>query len=127
MAKNKKIERIYPSEVLTPVESHLKSKLKNLEKKKTDLEAEDPFTDKSRLDDNAAIDTDAAETVGHMEVSAVKKMVSLSMIQIRKALTTIRLGNYGLCERCGKMIDTDRLMVMPETTICVSCEKKKEK
>jgi len=25
------------------------------------------------------------------------------------------------------MIDTERLMIMPETTICVSCEKKKEK
>jgi len=24
------------------------------------------------------------------------------------------------------MIDTDRLMVMPETTICVHCEQKKE-
>jgi len=25
------------------------------------------------------------------------------------------------------MIDTDRLMIMPETTVCVKCEKKKEK
>ena len=46
---------------------------------------------------------------------------------MRKALTRIRFGKYGLCERCGKFIDTDRLMIMPETTLCVECEKKREK
>jgi len=25
------------------------------------------------------------------------------------------------------MIDTDRLMIMPEATLCVDCEKKREK
>ncbi|MBI4999343.1 TraR/DksA C4-type zinc finger protein [Candidatus Gottesmanbacteria bacterium] len=34
---------------------------------------------------------------------------------------------YGICERCGKMIDTDRLAVMPAAELCLECEKKKEK
>jgi len=123
----KKIKRIYPSEVLKPVEGALKQKLSDLEKRKKAIEAEDPFADKSRLDDNAAIDTDAAETVGHMEVSAVQKVLNFSIIQVRKALAMIKIGTYGVCERCGKMIDTDRLIVMPETAVCVDCEKKREK
>jgi len=61
------------------------------------------------------------------QVSAVKKAYDRTIIQIRKALSRIKIGKYGVCERCGKFIDTDRLMVLPETTLCVDCEKKREK
>ena len=117
----------YPKEVVEPVAKHLQEKLSALEKKKKELRGEDPFLDKARLDDNAAVDTDAAEQIGHMRVSAVKKAYDRTIIQIRKALSRIKIGKYGVCERCGKFIDTDRLMVLPETTLCVDCEKKREK
>jgi DnaK suppressor protein len=121
------VERIYPEEVLKPVEGHLRQRLTDLVKRRKKAEAEDPYLDKTRLDDNAAIDTDAAETVGHMEASAIQKAINFSIIQVRKALTMIKIGSYGVCERCGNIIDTDRLMIMPETTLCVDCEKKREK
>jgi RNA polymerase-binding transcription factor DksA len=117
----------YPKEVLKPVRDYLSSKLFGLEKRKKELTKEDPFEDKSRLDDNAAIDADAAERVGHMQVSAIKQVMERSSIQVKKALSRMKIGKYGLCERCGKMIDTDRLMIVPETTLCVDCERKKEK
>ncbi len=125
--KNHKTTIKYPWEVLTPVREYLTERLKNLEKRKKDVEKADPFSDKYRLDDNAAIDADAAEQVGHMQASAIKQTLERSIIQVRKAMSRIKLGKYGVCEKCGKMIDTDRLMIMPETTICVSCEKKREK
>lgn len=117
----------YPSNVLEPVRNYLQRKLFGLEDRKKELDQEDPFADQSRLNDNAAMDTDAAERIGHMEVSAVRKAIDRSIVQVRKALTMIRVGKYGLCENCSKMIDTDRLTVMPETTYCVDCEKKREK
>jgi DnaK suppressor protein len=101
--------------------------LGGLEKRQKEFSEEDPFNDKDRLIDNASIDTDAAERVGHMKVSAVKQSMDRSIVQVRKALTMIKIGHYGMCENCGKMIDTDRLIIMPESTICVECEKKKEK
>lgn len=118
---------IYPKEVLEPVKNHLDEELSKLEKRKAELEVEDPFADRSRVDDNAAIDTDAAEQVGHMRVSALRQTLDRSIIQIRKAMSRIKIGKYGICERCGKFIDTDRLMIMPESTLCVPCEKLKEK
>ncbi len=118
---------IYPKEIVEPVKKHLVEKLSDLEKKKKKVTANDPFTDQGRINDNAAVDADAAEQFGHMQASAVKKTLDRSIIQVRKALTRIRFGKYGLCERCGKFIDTDRLMIMPETTLCVECEKKREK
>lgn len=124
---SKKTAVKYPWEVLQPVRKYLSERLQVLEKKKKDVEKSDPFMDKGRLDDNAAIDADAAEQVGHMQASAIRQTLDRSIIQVRKALSRIKFGKYGVCERCGKMIDTDRLMVMPETTLCVSCEKKREK
>lgn len=117
----------YPKEVLEPVKNHLDQELSKLEKRKAELEVEDPFSDRSRVDDNAAVDTDAAEQIGHMRVSALKQAMDRSIIQIRKAMSRIKIGKYGLCERCGKFIDTDRLMIMPESTLCIVCEKLKEK
>ncbi|OGC91871.1 hypothetical protein A2899_00480 [Candidatus Amesbacteria bacterium RIFCSPLOWO2_01_FULL_49_25] len=125
MAKKVKIK--YPWEVLAPVRKYLADKLSILEKRKKLAAAADPFNDKSRLDDNAAIDADAAEQVGHMQASAIRQTLDRSIIQVRKALTRVKIGKYGVCENCGKMIDTDRLMIMPEATLCVDCEKKREK
>lgn len=128
MADSKKTKRIkYPWDVLEPVRGYLAERLQVLERRKKAVVEADPFKDTSRLEDNAAIDADAAEQVGHMQSSAIRQTLDRSIIQVRKALTRIKIGKYGICERCGKMIDTDRLMVMPETTLCVDCEKKREK
>jgi len=79
------------------------------------------------LNDNAAIDADAAEQIGHIQASAFRHTYDKATIQIKKALARIKIGKYGICENCGQMIDTDRLMVMPEMTLCINCEKKREK
>ena len=128
--KTKKKENkggIFPKRLLVPVGKFLQSRLKSLEKRKKDIESEDPFQDDSRVSDNASPDTDAAEQFGHARTSALKGQLDRKIIQTRKALTRVRLGKYGTCEECGKMINTDRLMAYPEATLCVSCETKKEK
>ncbi len=117
----------YPQEILRPIKDYLNSKLFGLEKQRKVISAADPIKDKSRLVDNAAIDDDAAEQVGHLQANAFKSTLDRRMIQIRKALSQIKVGKYGVCESCGKMIDTDRLMIMPETTVCIDCERSKEK
>jgi RNA polymerase-binding transcription factor DksA len=130
MAK-KKVEKSevsvkFPASVLKPIADFLIGELKKLELRKKNLSQADPFNDTDRLIDNASPDTDASEQFGHQNVSALKSQVDRQLIQIRKALTRIKIGKYGICESCGKMIDTDRLMVMPETTLCAECAKKKE-
>ncbi|MCL4387277.1 TraR/DksA C4-type zinc finger protein [Patescibacteria group bacterium] len=123
---NHKKESIrFPISVLLPVQSFLQDQLKKLEKQKKNLKEEDPFSQGGRTDDNAALDTEAEEQFGHARTSALRSELDKRTIQIRKALTRVRIGKYGICENCGKMIDTDRLMVYPEATRCVSCEKKR--
>lgn len=117
----------FPSSVLKPVNSFLQERLRTLQKRKKDLKEEDPFSDASRTLDNAAPDTEADEQFGHARTSALNTELSKRIIQVRKALARVKIGKYGICEECGKMIDTDRLIVYPEATLCAKDAKKREK
>lgn len=115
----------FPMQVLKPVKSYLLAMQRKLEQRKQKLDTEDPFSDPARANDNAALDADAAEISGHDRVEALKTEVDKRLIMVRKSLTKIKLGRYGLCESCGKMIDTDRLAANPTSELCINCEKKK--
>lgn len=124
--KNKKSLK-FPSNLLTPVAQFLTARLHTLEKRKKEISKEDPFADPSRLDDNAAPDTEADEQFGHARTSALKNEISKNIIAVRKALTRIKIGKYGICEECGQMIDTARLIAFPEATLCAKDAAKHEK
>jgi DnaK suppressor protein len=117
----------FPAKLLIPVGIFLRTKLKLLERRKKEIEDQDPFKDSSRVVDNASPDTDAAEQFGHARSSALRESLDRKIIQTKKALTRIKIGKYGICEDCGQMIDTDRLMAYPEATFCIKCGKKREK
>ena len=105
----------------------MRDRLQILEKRKKEIDEEDPFKDTARLMDNASPDTDAAEQFGHAKISAIKEQLDRRIIQTRKALTRVKIGKYGICEDCGKMIDTDRLMAYPEATLCLEDQQRREK
>lgn len=124
MEKNKKAG--FPSQVLKPVEKYLKDEEKRLKVTKKELKNADPFVIGNRDDDNS-VDADVAENVQHDRAYAMRLSVSKSLVAVRKALTRIKLGKYGICQGCGKMIDTDRLAVTPTAEYCLECAKKAEK
>ncbi len=117
----------FPKNLIDPIEKFLHLKEKELHQRKKTIEQEDPFKDQGRALDNASPDTEAAEQFGHANTEGLRREIEKKLIQIRKALARIKIGKYGICEECGKMIDTDRLMIYPEATLCVECEKKKPK
>lgn len=117
----------FPSTVLTPISNFLTARLNILEKRRKQITKEDPFADPSRTDDNAAPDIEADEQFGHARTSAIRSEMTKRIIQMRKALTRIRLGKYGICEECGQMIDTDRLIAFPDATLCAKDARKREK
>jgi RNA polymerase-binding transcription factor DksA len=116
----------FPKKVLQPLWQYLKREEKKLEKRKEELKKQDPFSDFSRINDNAASDADAAEQSGHARIAALIQQIDKTLINIKKTLTKIKIGRYGICERCGKMIDTDRLAINPTARFCVECEKKRQ-
>ena len=116
----------FPASVLAPVGIFLRARLSGLRKRKKEIEEEDPFNNTDRIIDNASPDTEAAEQFGHARTSAIRQQILRSIIQTKKALTMIKIGKYGICEDCGYVIDTDRLMIYPETTLCAKDAAKRE-
>jgi RNA polymerase-binding transcription factor DksA len=41
--------------------------------------------------------------------------------QVDQAIRRIERGTYGVCDKCGRPIDPERLKVLPEATLCVPC------
>ena len=46
--------------------------------------------------------------------------------KIKKALTRIENGTFGICESCGEDISTKRLKARMVTTQCIDCKTKEE-
>src|SRR3989344_6385312 len=122
VVKNTGLSFSFPMNVLKPLTDYLKGEERRLVKAKSSLKKEDPFKMKARDQDNS-IDADVAEQVDHERVSAVSREIKKSLINIRKTLTRIKIGRYGICENCSLMIDTDRLAIKPTAEYCVACEK----
>ena len=122
----KKQSVVFPINVLQPLLNYLRGEEKRLVKVKVSLKKEDPFKGRKREADNS-VDADVAEQVDHDRVLAGRHEITRSLINIRKTLTRVKIGRYGTCERCGQMIDTDRLAVKPTAEYCMACEQAVEK
>lgn len=93
----------------------------------TELKKEDPFSDPDHASDNAAIDTDVREQVGHDTVEAEIKDLNRRLADIEITLKKITKNRYGYCEKCVINIPLARLKLVPEARYCVDCEKKLRK
>ena len=67
------------------------------------------------------------EISAHSHYSLIeKKIKELQKIELR--ISRISEENeFGLCEECGKPIPKQRLLLMPEATLCVPCQQRLEK
>jgi len=118
---------VFPKSVVAPVSDFLKQQLHKLTRRQKEIQSDDPFNDLTVIPDTIAPDAEAAEQVGHWRSAALQREISRKIIQTKRALTRIKVGKYGICVKCGNMIDTDRLMIYPEATLCINCGKKKER
>lgn len=107
---------------------------KNLEEEKTrvvgrlaTVSSQDPFADPDRLTDNASSEAEAFEESNHDRVSAQTEELKTQIAALSDALVRIGNGTYGFCKNCQRMIDTDRLAIVPTAMLCLDCERKKKK
>lgn len=68
------------------------------------------------------------EVVGDHEMDfAIKGIIGERQIQIREALKRIETGGFGICLDCNEDIDNERLDAIPEATLCIDCQRQKER
>lgn len=85
-----------------------------------ELQKDDPFADPEHANDNAAIDTDVREQIGHDTITAEIKDLKRKLSDIELALAKIKDGRYGYCEKHDDPIPLKRLELVPEARFCVT-------
>ncbi|MGE5602077.1 MAG: TraR/DksA family transcriptional regulator [Nitrososphaerales archaeon] len=56
---------------------------------------------------------------------ALRERAQQHLAEIDEALAQLNMGIYGLCERCGKPIEPERLAVLSHTTVCSQCAQRR--
>lgn len=56
---------------------------------------------------------------------ALRERARQHLAEINEALAQLDMGIYGLCERCGKPIEPERLAVLSHTTVCSQCAQRR--
>ena len=87
-----------------------------------ELKKDDPFANPDHASDNAAVDTDVREQVGHDTIQAQIKSLNRKLVFIESSIEKISKNKYGVCERCGNQILSKRLDLIPEARYCINCE-----
>jgi len=93
----------------------------------SELKKNDPFSDPEHASDNAAVDTDVREQVGHDTIEAQIKDLQKRLADIEVSLKKVAKNTYGICDKCKRHILIARLKLMPEANYCVTCEGKLRK
>lgn len=90
------------------------------------LRKDDPFANEDR---SIIVEpgTDAAALFGHEQAVVLEDRLKSDLKEIEKALSKLKKGTYGICERCKKKIEPKRLEVKPQSIYCLKCEKEIEK
>jgi len=110
---------------LQNIKTLLFKKKKEVEKELEHLKKDDPYLVEDRLTSNEPA-TDASEFEGHERITVQTAALNNTLRQIKRALSRIGIGKYGKCEKCGKIIDLERLKVFPAATLCLNCESELE-
>ncbi len=68
----------------------------------------------------------ASNTFGRELDRGVSENTLRLLLQVNNALERIDEGTYGVCQRCGREIKSERLAVVPETEFCEKCQEIEE-
>ena len=69
-------------------------------------------------------DENAAEVAMFEKNLSMEKTLEISLFNVNKALKKIDEGNYGICEKCERPINPERLNAFPSATACMKCKEK---
>jgi len=117
-----KDDRLELLEKLTEKKKEFEQALKRLTDKQKDYQ-EDLETD------SAMDESDQAQR--EISVSSNYSLIERKSQELKNIDRLIRQvdadAHFGMCEECGKRIPPERLLIIPEATLCVACQREMEK
>lgn len=107
--------------------------LTEAERKKLEKERAQTAVELERL--REYLRTEPERTSDEVDLDVYEREKNLALVrrmearieEIDYALRAAKKGTYGICERCGKPIDPERLKALPQSTLCVKCKNEVEK
>jgi DnaK suppressor protein len=101
--------------VLQQEREHTLAELENLRQElRAEMEIED-------------VDEVASELIERDKMLSLIFTLERKLEDIDHAIQKAQQNGYGICERCGKPIDPERLEIFPETTLCIDCKRETER
>ncbi len=73
------------------------------------------------------VDDAASDLIERDKTQALIVALEHKLKDIEHAIEQSQSVGYGICERCGKFIEPERLEIFPETTLCVDCKRESER
>ncbi len=99
-------------------EAHIREKIESI---KQDIISYKELT-KPIPPDNAIGRLTRMEAINSKSINeAALRKAKHTLLTLEKALKTIDSPDFGLCHECEEPIPFARLMIMPETDLCVEC------
>ena len=72
--------------------------------------------------DNAIGRVSRMDAINNKSVNSNRlKMAEIKLRKLRHALQKSTDPNFGVCSRCGNLIQLKRLMLLPESNYCIRC------
>jgi RNA polymerase-binding transcription factor len=101
--------------VLRQEREHTVAELENYRKElRSEVEIED-------------VDEAASELIERDKIYSLILSLERKLENIDHAIKQAQEVGYGICEKCGKTIDPERLEIFPETTLCIDCKRQSER
>jgi RNA polymerase-binding transcription factor DksA len=110
---------------LTDERRRLRQELSEMEQHQVKTE-EKPVADVSGSYDDDLVDV-ATETFEREKGLALESSVQGMLQMVEDALRRARGGTYGVCDGCGRLIDANRLRVIPYARLCIKCKEREER
>ena len=85
----------------------------------------DPDSDEVSFVDDAGFSDRSHSTQERSRLISVVETLRSNLKDVERSLERIDAGTYGVCERCGRPIDPDRLDARPWALLCIDCQQKR--
>jgi DnaK suppressor protein len=84
----------------------------------------DPDSDEVNFVDDMGFADRGHSSEERSQVIAVVRALRSNLRDVERALSKMETGTFGICERCGEPISTERLEALPWAELCIDCKQR---
>lgn len=122
--EKKELEKL--KEQLLKQESSLEQELKEIANQNPDSSEDWGSKFPNFEQEDFDIEEAADEVEEYVNRLPVEHALELKLKATKEALEKMKENKYGICENCGNSIPKERLEVIPEARICMTCKEKED-